>query len=71
MIPEFMFPLLAELKKIPVLAESAFDQITVNDYFAGDGIPPHFDTHSPFEEVFVAVSMLSGLVMDFRRYDGV
>ena len=66
-----MVPLLTELKKVPVLADLTFDQITVNDYFAGDGIPPHFDTHSPFEEVFVAVSMLSGLVMDFRRYNGI
>ncbi len=47
-----------------------FDQLTINDYFAGNGIPPHFDTHSPFEENFVAISMLSGIVMDFRRFDG-
>lgn len=47
-----------------------FDQMTINDYFSGDGIPPHFDTHSPFEEQFVAISLLSGLVMDWRKYDG-
>ncbi len=47
-----------------------YDQLTVNDYFAGHGIPAHFDTHSPFEEYFVALSMLSGIVMDWRRYDG-
>jgi len=47
-----------------------FDQLTINDYFAGDGIPAHFDTHSPFEEVFIAVSMLSGIVMEFKKYDG-
>jgi len=29
-----------------------FDQLTVNDYQPGQGIPPHIDTHSPFEEVF-------------------
>ena len=55
---------------LPILKGTKFDQITVNDYFAGDGIPPHFDTHSPFEEYFVAVSMLSGIVMDFRKYNG-
>ena len=27
--------------------------MTINDYFSGDGIPAHFDTHSPFEEYFV------------------
>jgi alkylated DNA repair protein alkB family protein 8 len=28
-----------------------FDQLTINDYTPGDGIPPHVDTHSPFEDV--------------------
>jgi hypothetical protein len=28
-----------------------FDQLTINDYFPGDGIPPHTDSHSPFEDV--------------------
>jgi alkylated DNA repair protein alkB homolog 8 len=47
-----------------------YDQLTINDYFAGHGIPPHFDTHSPFEEFFVAISMLSSITMDFKKYDG-
>jgi alkylated DNA repair protein alkB homolog 8 len=25
-----------------------FDQLTLNDYLPGQGIPPHVDTHSPF-----------------------
>ncbi len=25
-----------------------FDQLTINDYTPGQGIPPHVDTHSPF-----------------------
>ena len=28
-----------------------FDQLTINNYKPGDGIPPHIDTHSPFEDV--------------------
>jgi hypothetical protein len=28
-----------------------FDQLTINDYNPGDGIPPHVDSHSPFEDV--------------------
>ena len=28
-----------------------FDQLTINNYETGQGIPPHVDTHSPFEEV--------------------
>lgn len=47
-----------------------FDQLTVNDYTPGQGIPPHVDTHSPFEEVFVALSLLSGVSMNFRTADG-
>jgi len=27
------------------------DQLTINDYSPGDGIPPHTDSHSPFEDV--------------------
>ena len=34
-----------------------FDQCTVNDYQPGQGIPPHVDTHSPFEEVFCWISL--------------
>jgi alkylated DNA repair protein alkB family protein 8 len=46
-----------------------FDQLTVNDYQPGQGIPPHVDTHSPFEEVFVSLSLGSGVSMNFRRPD--
>ena len=46
------------------------DQLTVNDYYPGDGIPPHIDAISPFEEAFAAVSLLSGAVMNFRHPDG-
>ena len=44
------------------------DQLTINDYMPGDGIPPHFDTHSPFEEKFVAISIGSGIAMSFKSY---
>ena len=43
-----------------------FDQCTANDYMPGHGIPPHVDTHSPFEEVFVALSLKSGATMHFK-----
>jgi alkylated DNA repair protein alkB family protein 8 len=69
-LPELLQPLLAALNHIPALNGMVFDQLTINDYFAGDGIPAHFDTHSPFEQPFLSVSLLSGLVMDFRKYDG-
>ena len=43
-----------------------FDQLTVNDYMPGQGIPPHVDTHSPFQEVFAALSLKSGATMHFK-----
>ncbi len=46
------------------------DQLTINDYQPGDGIPPHVDAIGPFEEAFAAVSMGSGAVMNFRHPDG-
>uniref|UniRef100_A0A8C4RMJ1 tRNA (carboxymethyluridine(34)-5-O)-methyltransferase n=1 Tax=Erpetoichthys calabaricus TaxID=27687 RepID=A0A8C4RMJ1_ERPCA len=36
------------------------DQLTINQYEPGQGIPPHIDTHSAFEDI----------VMDFKHPDG-
>ena len=47
-----------------------FDQLTVNDYIPGQGIPPHIDTHSPFEEVFMAISLNSEATMTFKSPEG-
>ncbi len=47
-----------------------FDQLTVNDYHPGDGIPPHFDVHGSFDEIIVLVSLGSGVVMSFKSYKG-
>ena len=47
-----------------------FDQLTVNDYQPGQGIPPHVDTHSPFQELFISLSLLSGVSMNFRTPEG-
>lgn len=69
-LPAFFDDLLAVLHTLPILTGTTFDQLTINDYFAGNGIPAHFDTHSPFEEIFISVSLLSGIVMDFKRFDG-
>jgi len=35
----------------------------------GQGIPPHVDTHSPFQEVFAAISLKSGTTMHFKHPD--
>lgn len=43
------------------------DQLTVNRYAPGDGIPPHCDTHSCFEDPIVSLSLGSSIVMDFKQ----
>jgi len=44
-----------------------FDQLTLNNYAPGDGIPPHVDKHSPFQEIFMALSLKSGVTMHFKK----
>ncbi|KAH8410894.1 hypothetical protein KR222_007172 [Zaprionus bogoriensis] len=43
------------------------DQLTVNAYEPGQGIPPHVDTHSAFAGPILSLSLQSDVVMDFRR----
>ncbi|XP_017868833.1 PREDICTED: alkylated DNA repair protein alkB homolog 8 [Drosophila arizonae] len=45
------------------------DQLTVNEYEPGQGIPPHVDTHSAFKDPILSLSLQSDVVMDFRRGD--
>ncbi|VDP09075.1 unnamed protein product [Heligmosomoides polygyrus] len=42
------------------------DQVTVNVYEPGQGIPSHYDTHSAFEDPIVCLSMCSDIVMEFK-----
>ncbi|XP_071478397.1 tRNA (carboxymethyluridine(34)-5-O)-methyltransferase ALKBH8-like [Diadema antillarum] len=46
------------------------DQLTINQYQPGQGIPPHVDTHSAFEDSIVSLSLNSQVVMDFGHPDG-
>uniref|UniRef100_A0A8C3M4W7 tRNA (carboxymethyluridine(34)-5-O)-methyltransferase ALKBH8 n=1 Tax=Chrysolophus pictus TaxID=9089 RepID=A0A8C3M4W7_CHRPC len=46
------------------------DQLTVNQYEPGQGIPPHIDTHSAFEDEIISLSLGSEIVMDFKHPDG-
>ncbi|KAK6485955.1 alkylated DNA repair protein alkB-like protein 8 [Huso huso] len=46
------------------------DQLTVNQYEPGQGIPPHVDTHSPFEDTIISLSLGAKTVMDFKHPDG-
>ncbi|XP_016339157.1 alkylated DNA repair protein alkB homolog 8 [Sinocyclocheilus anshuiensis] len=46
------------------------DQLTVNQYQSGQGIPPHTDTHSAFEDTILSLSLGAKTVMDFKHPDG-
>ncbi|KAK6976876.1 Alkylated DNA repair protein alkB 8 [Biomphalaria glabrata] len=46
------------------------DQLTVNQYKAGQGIPPHVDTVEAFQDGIMSLSLGSQVVMDFRHPDG-
>ncbi|XP_074535698.1 tRNA (carboxymethyluridine(34)-5-O)-methyltransferase alkbh8 [Halichoeres trimaculatus] len=46
------------------------DQLTVNQYECGQGIPPHVDTHSAFEDTIMSLSLGAQTVMEFRHPDG-
>lgn len=42
------------------------DQLTINRYLPGQGIPPHVDTHSSFTDEILSLSIGGGVNMDFR-----
>lgn len=46
------------------------DQLTVNSYEPGQGIPAHVDTCEAFEDGIISLSLGSQIVMDFRHPDG-
>ncbi|XP_051933730.1 alkylated DNA repair protein alkB homolog 8 isoform X1 [Hippocampus zosterae] len=46
------------------------DQLTVNQYESGQGIPPHVDTHSAFEDTILSLSLGAKTLMEFRHPDG-
>lgn len=46
------------------------DQLTVNKYHPGQGIPPHVDTPGAFEDGIMSLSLLSQVVMEFTHPDG-
>lgn len=52
---------------IPSLSFEEPNQITVNKYEPGQGIPPHCDTHSAFCDPIFSLSLANGIVMEFRR----
>ncbi|KAL6116236.1 alkbh8 [Pungitius sinensis] len=68
-IPQECLPILERCvkdKHIDILP----DQLTVNQYESGQGIPPHVDTHSAFEDTILSLSLGAMTVMEFRHPDG-
>uniref|UniRef100_A0A182N2V9 Fe2OG dioxygenase domain-containing protein n=1 Tax=Anopheles dirus TaxID=7168 RepID=A0A182N2V9_9DIPT len=43
------------------------DQLTVNQYEPGQGIPPHVDTHSAFDDPILSLSCGADIVMEFKQ----
>lgn len=44
-------------------------QLTVNKYNVGQGIPSHVDTHSAFTDKIISLSLANDIVMEFRKPD--
>ncbi|XP_058832798.1 alkylated DNA repair protein alkB homolog 8 [Topomyia yanbarensis] len=57
-------------KSHPELGWHVPDQLTVNRYEPGQGIPPHVDTHSAFQDPIISLSLGADISMDFRDTKG-
>ncbi|XP_016912340.2 alkylated DNA repair protein alkB homolog 8 isoform X1 [Apis cerana] len=44
-----------------------YDQLTINHYLPGQGIPSHIDTHSVFEDSILSLSLGSACIMNFKK----
>ena len=65
---ELLLPLKQkQFKETFKVDENYFDQCTINEYKPGAGIPPHTDSHAPFEELLLSVSLFSDIVMTFEN----
>ena len=60
---DFLIDRLSILKTRP-------DQLIVNEYQPGQGISPHVDSPSSFEDGIVSVSLGSDIIMDFTSPSG-
>lgn len=65
-LPAFCEGLVRRIAERGVLPHP-IDQLTVNEYQPGIGIASHCDAHSAFEDGIAALTLGSGIVMEFRR----
>lgn len=68
-IPKELSPILDRIVENGIIPEVP-DQLTVNRYLPGQGIPPHVDTHCSFTDEVLSLSVGSGIMMDFRYAAG-
>ncbi|KAG8136922.1 hypothetical protein E2320_005469, partial [Naja naja] len=55
-LPDFCTTILAKCLKMGYINQKP-DQLTINQYEPGQGIPPHIDTHSAFEDEIISLSL--------------
>ncbi|XP_062983165.1 alkylated DNA repair protein alkB homolog 8 isoform X2 [Elgaria multicarinata webbii] len=65
-LPDICNTLLEKCLKMGYITEKP-DQLTINQYEPGQGIPPHIDTHSAFEDDIISLSLGAKIVMDFKH----
>lgn len=63
--PQETSKLLARICDQVEQVSSKFNQLTVNEYFPGQGISNHIDTHSCLGDVILSVSLLSDIAIRF------
>lgn len=63
--PPILEELRVRLTKLPGIGY--LDQLTVNEYTPGVGLSPHVDTHSPFGDAILSLSVAGSAVMAFRK----
>ncbi|XP_011555104.3 alkylated DNA repair protein alkB homolog 8 [Plutella xylostella] len=69
-IPKECDNLWARLRDCGINLERKPDQMTVNKYLPGQGIPTHVDKHSPFGDIILSLSLGSDVVMDWKHHSG-
>ena len=65
--PEFVNFLLPRLEKNESLSGFIPDQLIINEYIPGQGIAPHIDKISDFEEKICSISLGSDAIMEFQK----
>ncbi|GES86845.1 2OG-Fe(II) oxygenase family oxidoreductase [Rhizophagus clarus] len=64
--PSYMNPLIEKLNKLfPSMPK--FEQLTIQLYPIGTGIPPHMDHHSSFGPNVIAFSLENSVIMEFKN----